>query len=226
MDSARAKSRQNGGDGGTAERMSQREAAAGLNLAGNNPTSGRGLPAPTMDQREAASGLYLAGNDTTSGRVGLQAPKIPTASNPRKGNVDSSFDDFSPPEGGASSAQSIHALQLVRFAVDTLCVRQGTIGSIIPTIGGTELESDFSENVLSIPGTATREYWLNVTVASGVVTAVSIVTAEPGADSETQAKLLLGSVETNSGDIIAFNSNLSGSQSFASCGSTHFFGVV
>lgn len=198
-DTARAKSRQNGGDGGTAGRMSQ---------------------------REAASGLYLAGNDTMSGRVGLQAPKIPTASNPRKGNVDRNFDDFSPPEGGASSTLSIHALQLVRFAVDTLCVRQGTIGSIIPTIGGTELESDLSENVLSIPGTATREYWLNVTVASGAVTAVSIVTAEPGADSETQAKLLLGSVETNSGDIIAFNSNLSGSQSFASCGSTHFFGVV
>jgi len=104
MDSAKAKSKQNGGDGGTAGRMSQREAAAGLNLAGNNPTSGRGLPAPTMDQREAASGLYLAGNDTTSGRVGLQAPKIPTASNPRKGNVDSSFDDFSPPEGGQLQA--------------------------------------------------------------------------------------------------------------------------
>ena len=84
IDSARAKSKQNGGDGGTAGRMSQ---------------------------REAASGLYLAGNDTMSGRVGLQAPKIPTASNPRKGNVDSSFDDFSPPEGGAaSSALLVHCL--------------------------------------------------------------------------------------------------------------------
>jgi len=41
-DTARAKSRQNGGDGGTSERMSQREAAAGLNLASNNTMSGRG----------------------------------------------------------------------------------------------------------------------------------------------------------------------------------------
>ena len=77
-----------------------------------------------------------------------------------------------------------------------------------------------------MPGTGTRQYWLNITVASGAVTAVLIDTVEPGADSETQAKLLLGSVETSSGDIIAFNSNLSGSQSFASCGTTHFFGVV
>ena len=199
IDSARAKSRQNGGDGGTAGRMSQ---------------------------REGASGLYLAGNDTMSGRVGLKTSKIPTASNPRKGNIDSSFDDFSPPEGGASSIQSVHAFQLVKFSVDTLCVRQGTIGSIIPTIGGTELEPDFSENELSIPGTATREYWLDITVADGEVTDVSIVTTEPGTDSETQAKLLLGSVDANSGDIVAFNSNLSGSQSFASCGTTHFFGVV
>jgi len=42
QDTARAKSKQNGDDGGTSERMSQREAAAGLNLAGNNTMSGRG----------------------------------------------------------------------------------------------------------------------------------------------------------------------------------------
>jgi len=41
-DTARAKSRQNGGDGGTSDRMSQREAASGLNLAGNDTMSGRG----------------------------------------------------------------------------------------------------------------------------------------------------------------------------------------
>ena len=127
--------------------------------------------------------------------------------------------------GDSSGGGSIHALQLVAES-PYLYVRQGTIGSIIPTNGGTALEADYTENGLSLPGTGTRQYWLNVTVASGAVTAVSIVTAEPGADSETQAKLLLGSVETSSGDIIAFNSNLSGSQSFASCGSTHFFGVV
>lgn len=40
-DTERAKSRQDGGDGGTSERMSQREAAAGLTLDGNDPLSGR-----------------------------------------------------------------------------------------------------------------------------------------------------------------------------------------
>tara|TARA_R110000751_G_scaffold5059_1_gene23833 strand:+ start:242 stop:751 length:510 start_codon:yes stop_codon:yes gene_type:complete len=57
-----------GGDGGTSERMSQREAASGLNLAGNNTMSGRGQPMPTMSEREEAAGLNLAGNDTLSGR--------------------------------------------------------------------------------------------------------------------------------------------------------------
>tara|TARA_R110002110_G_scaffold69953_1_gene188290 strand:- start:788 stop:1243 length:456 start_codon:yes stop_codon:yes gene_type:complete len=68
QDTARAKSRQNGGDGGTSDRMSQREAAAGLNLAGNNTMSGRGQPMPTMSEREEAAGLNLAGNNTLSGR--------------------------------------------------------------------------------------------------------------------------------------------------------------
>ena len=67
-DTARNKSKQNGGDGGTIERMSQREAAAGLNLAGNDSTSGRKKPMPTFAEREAAAGLNLAGNDPTSGR--------------------------------------------------------------------------------------------------------------------------------------------------------------
>jgi hypothetical protein len=55
-------------DRGTSERMSQREAASGLNLAGNNTMSGRGQPMPTMSEREAAAGLNLAGNQTVTGR--------------------------------------------------------------------------------------------------------------------------------------------------------------
>ena len=57
-----------GDDRGTSDRMSQREAAAGLNLAGNNTMSGRGQPMPTMSEREEAAGLNLAGNNTMSGR--------------------------------------------------------------------------------------------------------------------------------------------------------------
>jgi len=130
------------------------------------------------------------------------------------------------PSGSGSGV--VYAFQLVKVAIDTLCVRQGTIGSTIPTItGGSELEADYTENELSLPGTGTREYWLKITIdSSGNITAVTIETSEPSADSATQAKLLLGSVETNSGDIVAFNSNLSGSQALASCGANHFFGVV
>lgn len=54
-----------GGDGGTSERMSQREAASGLNLAGNDPMSGRGGSTPTMAEREEADGL----TNTMSGRI-------------------------------------------------------------------------------------------------------------------------------------------------------------
>lgn len=67
QDTAAAKAKQNGGDGGTsASTMDQREAAAGLNLAGNDTMSGRqgGISIPTMDQRESAAGL----TGTSAGR--------------------------------------------------------------------------------------------------------------------------------------------------------------
>ena len=83
-DTARAKSRQNGGDGGTAADFSAREAAAGLNLAGNDTTSGRGELGPTFSQREAAAGLNLGGNSTTAGRddfySNISKPQAPWAS--------------------------------------------------------------------------------------------------------------------------------------------------
>ena len=69
IDTAAAKAKQNGGDGGTSQRMSQREAASGLNLAGNDTMSGRGGSTPTMSEREEAAGLNLAGNDPMSGRI-------------------------------------------------------------------------------------------------------------------------------------------------------------
>ena len=58
-----------GEDGGTSERMSQREAASGLNLAGNDTMSGRGGSTPTIAEREEAAGLNLDGNNTMSGRI-------------------------------------------------------------------------------------------------------------------------------------------------------------
>jgi len=94
-DTARAKSRQNGGDGGTAERMAEREANAGLNLAGNNTTSGRGLAEPTFSQREASAGLNLDGNSTTSGRDDFYSFKPSRVQ--RDVEVDSGLYDLPPP---------------------------------------------------------------------------------------------------------------------------------
>tara|TARA_R110002110_G_scaffold278073_1_gene493370 strand:+ start:234 stop:839 length:606 start_codon:yes stop_codon:yes gene_type:complete len=50
--------------GGALPSFEEREAAAGLNLAGNDTMSGRGQSDPSMDEREAAAGL----RGTTSGR--------------------------------------------------------------------------------------------------------------------------------------------------------------
>lgn len=80
-DTAAAKSKQNGGDGGTSARMSQREADAGLYLAGNDTISaGRGGVGPTFSDREAAAGL----TNTMSGRVAMNAtnPDFPTVGTP------------------------------------------------------------------------------------------------------------------------------------------------
>jgi len=61
----RANSNEGRSEGNSYDSMSQREAEAGLNLAGNNTMSGRTeQPMPTMSEREAASGLY----NTTVGR--------------------------------------------------------------------------------------------------------------------------------------------------------------
>ena len=233
----------------------KRERNAGMFLAGNDTMSGRrGGKDQTMSEREALAGLNLAGNDTMSGRASIQS-KIGSAEETatrgsfgtqgkiaERGRFGTQGRLAGEPlaqrdsEDGVETIEirpetlgggSIHAFQLVQVAIDDLCVRQGTIGSVIPTISGTPLEADHTQNSLNLPGTATREYWLKVTLdASGGITTVTIETTEPGANSATQAKLLLGSVETNSGDIVAFNSNLSGSQALASCGATHFFGVI
>lgn len=164
------------------------------------------------------------------GPFDIGAPREPRTANTPFGNVDFDFDDFSPENPATSSgANNVHAFQLVQVAIDDLCVRQGTIKNVIPTINGTELAVDHTENSLSLPGTGTREYWIKVTLDGSTrnITAVTIENDLPDTtDPITEAWLLLGSVETDSGDIVDFNSNLSGSQELASCGATHYFGVV
>lgn len=106
-DTARAKSRQDGGDGGTSDRMSQREAAAGLNLAGNNTMSGRGQPMPTMSEREEAAGLNLAGNNTLSGRGDpfyQFSPDLPSTDEPADHGVYGTENDVLPEASGSFAA--------------------------------------------------------------------------------------------------------------------------
>lgn len=130
------------------------------------------------------------------------------------------------PGGGGESAESIHSFKLIPVGLNELYVVKGTIGSIVPKINGIQLEVDYTENELSLPGTGIMEYWLNITVDNGSPTDAEIVNSEPSGDTATQSKLLLGTVEVDSGEIVALNSNLSGSQSFASCGSIYFFSSI
>lgn len=108
------KSNEGKSEGNTvADRMSQREAEAGL----NNTMSGRTeQPMPTMSEREESSGLYLAGNDTTVGRdsfydsdIEPSAPESPSdivLYNDASGGSD----DTSGGGGGGGSSNSFDAI--------------------------------------------------------------------------------------------------------------------
>jgi len=129
-------------------------------------------------------------------------------------------------EGGSGSPSIPHPFELVKVAADTLCVRLGAIKRVKATINSTELNIDHTQNELSIPSSGTRDYWLDITLQSGDITAVAVTNSVPAANSENQARLFLGSVETNNGEISFLYSNLSGSQDHFSCGKKHFFGVL
>ena len=96
-----------GDDRGTSDRMSQREAAAGLNLADNNTMSGRGQPMPTMSEREEAAGLNLAGNNTLSGRGDSFykfSSDLPSTDEPVDHGVHDNTNDFLPVSQAAFAA--------------------------------------------------------------------------------------------------------------------------
>ena len=106
-------------EGNSYDSMSQREAAAGLNLAGNNTMSGRTeQPMPTMSEREESAGLYLAGNDTTVGRDSFYdsdiEPSAPESSSNQVLYPDG--DSFSGYGGGGSGGGSSNTRTL------TICV--------------------------------------------------------------------------------------------------------
>jgi hypothetical protein len=109
--------------------------------------------------------------------------------------------------------------EIVPIDATTIAIRKGTVSNIVPTIGGTPLDDDYTQNTITVNAATT--FWLDATLASEVVTAVAIVTSDPGADTATQAKQTLGSLTWDSGAIDAISSNLGGSQNVDSCGAFH-----
>jgi hypothetical protein len=164
-DTARAKSRQNGGDGGTSARMSQREAAAGLYLAGNDTISaGRGGVGPTFSDREAAAGL----KNTTSGRIAINAtnPDLPPVGTPLGNDEFVTANNISGGGGGGGLAgiEIIWADQSISFieAADlTDTYNNQAYWSLVLTVSSGSFDKtlayDATEEIFTTTGTAPNE---------------------------------------------------------------------
>ena len=211
-DTARAKSRQNGGDGGTSARMSQREAAAGLHLAGNNTISAsRGRVDSSFAQREAANGL----TNTTSGRVASKAtnPDFPPVGTPVGNDEFVSTNNVG--GGGGGGGGELYAFKVVDDGDGTVSVTTGTVNTVTAT-------------ALTPTGKPTQ-LWLKVTfnATTGEVTAAVIATASSAAsetnDSRQIATITWGGTGSNTPTIVQ---GIKGSQSIASCGATHQWGTL
>lgn len=214
-DTARAGARVEEDSADSQSTMDAREAAAGLNLAGNDPMSGRGQDDPTMSQREAAAGLTLAGNNTTSGRESLDnfeqrvSDAAGRAMNPDFGEVgtpqgNDRFDSASNQAGGGGG-EADFAFKVVDDGDGTVSVLPGSIN----TYAATGLT----------PGGKPTELWLKATIASGAVSGASIVTASV-ADSDTASTRKVADITWN-GDVPSITQGIKGSQNIVSCGASH-----
>lgn len=121
--------------------------------------------------------------------------------------------------GGGGGGGTVFPFQIVQIDATTIAIRKGTVSNIVPTIGVTPLDDDYTLNTINVTGATT--FWLDATLANEIVTAVAIVTSDPGADTDTQSKQTLGSLTWDSGAIDAISSNLGGSQNVDSCGAFH-----
>ena len=135
--------------------------------------------------------------------------------------------DFPKSKTGGGGGDALPTpLLMVQIDATTIAFHYGTVSSIVPTISATPLDPDVSLNTITVSANTT--YWLDATVAAGIVTAIAIVSADPGADTDLQAKQIIGAVTWDGGgaaiDTIA--PNLTGSQNVDSCGATHSWNVV
>jgi hypothetical protein len=207
-DTARAKSRQNGGDGGTSDDFAARESANGL----SNTTSGFGGSAPSFAQREAANGL----SNTTSGRDDFYAYKGQTGRSP-DGQTDYGVYDIDPPvsfpdlERPPRRPLVLYAFKVINDGDGTVSVTTGTVN--------TETATSLT------PGGKPTELWLDVTFdTDGDVTAASVVTSS-GSTTATSDYRQVATI-TWDGNTPTIVQGIKGSQSIASCGSTHQWGTL
>ena len=207
-DTAAAKAKQNGGDGGTNDRMSKREEDAGLNLAGNDPMSGRGLSMPTMSGREIAAGLTLAGNNPISGRDSFyenarkpQAPWVSFDTGDITAGSDMAFKGDDPP----TADDPLYAFKVV-YENGNIVVTPGSVNTV-SGVGGSQSGSP-------------TQLWLKVTIdTDGDVSGGTVVTSS-GSDSATAAYAMIASI-TWANNAPTISQHLRGHQSVASCAGVH-----
>lgn len=116
-----------------------------------------------------------------------------------------------------------HAFQLVQTGATTIKIRYGTVNGIAPSQVDVNFDNATEFNVGSV------SFWLDVTFNStGSVTGVNIQTrtSSPPSPTTTNGYLQIGSTYSNGSEITSVAQNISGSQSVASCGTTHFFGLI
>ena len=194
-------------DNGTAERMSAREAAAGLTLAGNDTMSGRGGSGPSFSEREAANGL----TNTMSGRAASRAvnPDFPQIGTPVGNDF---FESTNNVGGGGGGSEANYAFKVVNDGDGTVSVTVGTVNTSTAT-------------ALTPSGKPTA-LWLDVTfdATSSDVTAAVVATSS-GSTSATKDYRQIATI-TWDGDTPTIVQGIKGSQSIASCGSTHQWGTL
>ena len=147
-------------------------------------------------------------------------PREPWSSTDSEAYAPMSYMEFDSDKATGGTTPSF-PFEIVPIDETTIAIRKGTVSNIVPTIGGTPLNDDYTENTITVGAETT--FWLNATLSSEIVSAVSIVTSEPSDNTATQAKQTLGSLtwDSGSGAIDAISSNLGGSQNVDSCGASH-----
>jgi hypothetical protein len=192
--------------------MDQREAAAGLNLAGNDTMSGRrgGTSIPTMDQRESAAGL----TGTIAEREDSFYKYQPRSANPWQSADSEAFAPMSPMEfkdDEVTTEPESYAFKVIDDGDGSVSVLAGAVN----TVTATGLE----------PAGKPTELWLKVTFdTDGVVTAASVEESS-GTTSETEDYRQIASITWDE-DAPTIVQGIKGSQSIASCGATHQWGTL